>query len=131
MANPNLTEHVASYKIPTQQIGEGNTREIYDKTKAAAEAIRRGGGPQFLEIETCRYRGHVGPEDDREWNYRSNAELDAWIAKDEVKRLASEINDKTREAIESEVDAEIAAAIRFAESSPFPEDDEVFDHVFS
>ena len=131
MANPNILEHAAAYGVRAQRIDDGSTQEIYDKTKRVLEAIREGCGPQFLEIMTCRYRGHVGPEDDREWNYRPVSELDAWIAKDEVKRLALKIDDKTRQTVETEVDAEIAAAIQFAESSPFPKADEVFDHVFS
>ena len=96
MANPNILEHVGAYGVGAQRIDDGNTQEIYVKTKGALEAIRKGCGPQFLEIMTCRYRGHVGPEEDREWNYRPVSELDAWIAKDEVNRLASELDDECR-----------------------------------
>ena len=131
MANPNIPERANTYGVPAQRIDDGNTQEIYNKTVGAVAAIRNGLGPQFLEIMTYRYRSHVGPDEDREWNYRPDSELDSWIAKDEIKRLALEVDDKTRDAIEAEVDAEIAAAIEFAESSPFPGADEVFDHVFS
>ena len=36
-----------------------------------------------------------------------------------------------RQQIERAVDAEIAAAIEFAETSPFPEDAELFTDVFA
>ena len=131
MANPDIPQRAGAYGVTAQRINDGNTQEIYDKTTEAVSAIHNGLGPQFLEIMTYRYRGHVGPEEDREWNYRPDSELNAWIAKDEIKRLASKVDADAREAIETEVDAEIAAAIQFAENSPFPGDDEVFDHVFS
>ena len=32
--------------------------KVYDATRHALDRIRRGGGPQFIECETYRYRGH-------------------------------------------------------------------------
>ncbi len=90
----------------------------------------RGDGPHFLECLTYRWRDHVGPDEDRRQKYRPDAELDAWIARDEVARIGALLPAATKRQIERSVDAEIADAISFAEASEFPADEELFADVF-
>ena len=72
----------------------------------------------------------VDDAEDRVWRYRPDEELDAWIEKDQLARLAGMIDDLTRGEIEAEVEAEIAAAIVFAERSSFPGDEELLKDIF-
>lgn len=79
---------------------------------------------------TYRWRDHVGPEEDRRWKYRSDAELDEWIKRDEVARIGGMLGSDARRAIERAVDGEIAEAFAFAEKSAFPDPAELGTNVF-
>jgi TPP-dependent pyruvate/acetoin dehydrogenase alpha subunit len=129
MPEPNLCERAQSYRVPATQIEEGSTLAVYRAAKRAVAAIRSGQGPQFIEAHTYRWRDHVGPGEDRVYKYRPDAELDGWIARDQLKILAAQVADAERAQIESAVEAEIAEAITFAENSAFPADDELYTHV--
>lgn len=129
MPDTNLCERAESYRVPATEIEDGGTLAVYHAVKRAVSAIRRGQGPQFIEAHTYRWRDHVGPGEDRIYKYRSDAELDAWIARDQLKILGAQVSDIERAEIESSVESEIAAAIQFAENSPFPADNELYTHV--
>lgn len=130
MPEANFCERAESYRIPATRIESGETLEIHAAARRALADIRDGSGPRFIECLTCRWRDHVGPDEDRVWDYRPDAELDDWIARDEVRRMGERLPDAWRRKIEQEVEAEIAAAIDFAERSPFPADDELYTHVY-
>jgi hypothetical protein len=57
-AVPEVCKRIAAYNIPAEKIDGMDVLEVYNAAKQALERIRRGGGPQFLECETYRYRGH-------------------------------------------------------------------------
>jgi len=126
----NFCERARAYRIPARRVEDGDVEELHQATVEAAEQIRSGGGPRFLEVMTSRWAEHVGPGEDDHLNYRSRAELESWKAKDAVPRLAAKLDPALRARIERAIEAEIADAFAFAEASPFPADRELFDHVF-
>lgn len=107
--------------------GDGNDVEAVAAIAGEAANRARGGeGPQFIELETYRWREHCGPNFDDELNYRSIEEVVAGKqrcpvartrAKLTVEHLASEA---MLDAIEREITGEINEAFRFALSSPIP-----------
>jgi len=129
MKRANVCERAAVYGLPAVRVEDGDPEKALDVTAQAVASIRAGGGPQFIECMTYRWRDHVGPDEDRVIGYRSDEELDDWIARDQVAKFAAALPDDERSAIEAEVEAEVAAAIDFAEKSEFPADEEVFDYV--
>ncbi|MGH7035071.1 MAG: thiamine pyrophosphate-dependent dehydrogenase E1 component subunit alpha [Stellaceae bacterium] len=130
MPHPDPCERAAVFRIPNERIERGDTLLIREASERAAAAIRAGEGPRFIECTTYRWRDHVGPDEDRKWKYRPDAELDAWIRADEVARIGRMMDDRARAEIERAVDAEIADAFAFAEASPFPGGEELAVHVF-
>jgi TPP-dependent pyruvate/acetoin dehydrogenase alpha subunit len=130
MKEPNICERAWSYRIKARRIEDGDVLALRAATVEAAAEIRAGGGPRFFEAMTMRWAEHVGPGDDLHLGYRTKEELDAWRGRDQVKRLAGMLAPPARAEIERAVEAEIAAAIAFAEQSPFPADDELHAHVF-
>jgi TPP-dependent pyruvate/acetoin dehydrogenase alpha subunit len=54
-----------------------------------------------------------------------------WLANDQVEKLGGQIAPTRRVSIDAEIEAEIAAAISFAEESPFPTADALDTHVFA
>ncbi|MCH7550327.1 MAG: hypothetical protein IIA35_01280 [Proteobacteria bacterium] len=97
----------------------------------AAQAIRGGSGPRFIECKTYRWREHVGPGEDYDDGYRTRDELEAWQARDQVAATGAMLDDAERQAIDDEVEGLIAEAVDFADQSPWPEPEELYSHVFA
>lgn len=113
------------YGVPVQRIADGHdAAAIRDATAAAAERIRAGGGPEFLEILTCRYKEHVGPGEDFAAGYRNEADVRAWAERDPLNRDAALAAELT-----PEINDEIAEAMAFAEASPWPGREELLTDV--
>jgi len=130
MANFNIRARAELYGIPTSLVERGDSAKLFAQVQTDVAAIRAGSGPRFIEAMTYRWRDHVGPGEDRVHKYRPDKELDDWIAGDEMKRLGDQIPAAARDTIDREVEAELQASIDFAEQSPYPEDREIYDHVF-
>lgn len=131
MPKPNFCERAESYGIPARRIAAQDVTAMAEGIAADADAVRAGEGPHFVEIETYRWREHVGPNEDTQLGYRSAEELAAWKAKDPLARLAAALPVATVQAIADRVAAEIADALAFAEASPYPGEEEVLMHVYA
>ena len=105
--------------------------KLHERAGAAVAAVRRGEGPRFLECMTYRWRDHVGPGEDRVHKYRPDEELNAKIEGDNLKIVGDLLPADLRKSIEAGEEKRVADAIAFAEASTFPEDQEVYDHVFA
>lgn len=118
--------------------GDGNdVLEVFSKTQAAVAAIRRGKGPFFLEFSTYRWREHCGPHFDNHIGYRSEEEYQQWKERDpipifEQQLVAAELLKQEQiAALEESIQAEIEQAFEFAEQSPFPEPDQLAEHLMA
>ncbi len=131
LAGPGLLARSRAYGIEAEHVEDHEPIKLHERAGEAIAAVRRGEGPKFIECMTYRWRDHVGPGEDRVHGYRPDAELDMKIANDNLKIVAALLTDHVRKAIEAEEDKRVAEAIAFAEASQFPEDREVFDHVFA
>jgi TPP-dependent pyruvate/acetoin dehydrogenase alpha subunit len=116
--------------IEAERIDDGDVLRIEERVRAAAEALRAGSGPRFLECLTYRWKEHVGPNEDWQLGYRSRKEAEPWIKSDQVPRLAALLPGPVAERIRREVEAEIAEAFLFAEKSPVPPPEELHTDVF-
>lgn len=131
LAGYGLCDRFRAYGVPCEKEESGDFLKMHQVAGRGIADVRKGLGPRFIEIKTARWRDHVGPGEDRQYGYRSNEELDAVIAQDQVAHVAGMLADAERETIAGRIETEIAEAIAFAEESPFPADEEVFDHVFA
>lgn len=96
--------------------------EVRDRLKAAVDRAREGEGPTLVEILTYRYRGHSMSDPAK---YRTKEEVEDYKKRDAMSRLRAALDSsaKTRrdlEALEAEVEAEVAECVRFADESPEP-----------
>ena len=126
-----LCERVRTYGIEAKELADDDVFAIREAAGQAAQAIRGGEGPQFIECKTYRWREHVGPGEDYDDGYRTRDELDAWQAQDQVAATGAMLDDAERQAIDDEVESLIAEAVVFAEQSPWPEPEELYSHVFA
>jgi TPP-dependent pyruvate/acetoin dehydrogenase alpha subunit len=131
MAGYGLTERYRAYGIACDKDESGDFLKMHELAGRAIDELREGFGPRFIEIRTARWRDHVGPGEDRHYDYRCLETLDAVIKADQVAMVGSLLGDAARAEIAAEVEREIAEAIDHAEASPFPADEEIYDHVFA
>lgn len=128
---PNYCARMEAYGIPSRKIARNN---VLETVRIAGEMISRmrdrKTGPAFLEIETYRWREHVGPGEDWALGYRSREEAEPWIQGDEVERIGRLLVPDVRAAIDHTAEAEVEAAFRFAEEAEFPSDEELLTDVF-
>jgi len=118
--------------------GDGNDVEtVFRMTTDAANRIRNGEGPQFLEFSTYRHREHCGPNFDNDIGYRSEEEFLQWKDRDPIsiyeKKLLAEraITKAGIDDMQARITAEVAEAFAFAESSPFPAATDALANVYA
>ena len=129
MAEPNLCERAQAYRVSATSVRGGDIFDMHNAAGDAIAAIRAGDGPRFLEIETYRWRDHVGPGEDRHIGYRPDEELDAWREADQVARLAAQLDAETRAAIDREVEEELKRAFDAAAAADIPDVEVMYDNV--
>lgn len=132
-AAPDMATKALAYSMKPVQVNGMKVVEVYDATKAAIEAIHSGEGPQFLEVITYRYEGHSMGDPLR---YRTKDEVEKWRGDDPIGILERLIYDEKAatkeelEQIDDEVDQTIQEAVDFAEKSPFPALDSLFENIY-
>jgi len=131
MAGPGLRARSKAYGIEAELIEDHEPMKLHERAGVAIEAVRSGSGPRFLECMTYRWRDHVGPGEDRIHKYRPDEELDAKIEGDNLRIVGDLLSPDLCQSIEAAEEKRVADAIAFAEASTFPEDQEIYDHVFS
>lgn len=124
-------DFVRGYGITTETIPDNDILKIFERVSDAANQIRSTrSGPWFFECFAYRWKEHVGPADDWNLNYRTKEEARPWIENDQVKRLKALLVSDISGKIESSVEAEIAAAFKFAEESPVPQKADLYQDIF-
>jgi TPP-dependent pyruvate/acetoin dehydrogenase alpha subunit len=127
---PAICERARAQGLPAERLNGNDLLGLCRRAGDVIAHIRAGEGPWFLEVLTYRWKEHVGPNEDYHLGYRMDEEGEPWIATDPVRQLAAAVDPDTRARLEAQVEAEIAAAFAFAEDSPFPEPEELFEDVF-
>jgi pyruvate dehydrogenase E1 component alpha subunit len=127
-----LYKKACVFNMPALQIDGNDVVEVRDAVREVAARARSGGGPQFIEAVTYRYRGHSMGDPQR---YRTKAEVEAAKGSDPIMRcqqrmlsrgLATEADLKQ---IVSQIEVELDEAVRFAETSPLPEPRDLYADV--
>ncbi len=128
---PDIASKARAHGMPAERIKGNDLLDIHQHALRAVTCLRQhDAGPRFLECETYRWREHVGPNDDFHLGYRDAGERRPWVENDQVAMLAARLDPAARAQIEAEIEGEIAVAFAYAEASPFPDDAELFTHVY-
>ena len=118
-AETNLAVRAAGYEMPAWTVDGMDVNAVEEAARRAVTAIRAGGGPCFLEIQTYRFRAHsmYDPE-----LYRSKDEVERWKQRDPIVTLSAALkdagilDDAAFERMDAEVIAEVDDAVAFAEA---------------
>ena len=119
----------AAFDMPSKSVDGMSPESVHEALTEAAEFVRSGKGPFYLEIKTYRYKGHSVSDPAK---YRTKEELQEYKDQDPVKLTELKIlNDKiaTEEeikVIKEKIKIEIDEAIKFAEESPLPDPSELY-----
>ena len=118
--------------------GDGNdVLSVHALTGEAVLRARAGGGPTLLEFDTYRWREHCGPNYDNDIGYRTEEEFLHWRRQCPLERLRQRgLTEKLfleaeLESWGDEIRAEFAAAVRFAQQSPFPAPEMLLQQVYA
>jgi pyruvate dehydrogenase E1 component alpha subunit len=99
----------------------------------AIERVREDRRPVLVEAVTYRFRGHSMADPEQ---YRSKEEVAEWRARDPIPAFAElliaegVIDESDRERMDSDALARVDAAVEFADASPFPAPDSLYDDVY-
>ncbi|KJY39007.1 pyruvate dehydrogenase [Streptomyces katrae] len=121
-AQTNLAMRAASYGMPAWTVDGMDVLAVEAAARRAAESVRAGGGPHFLEARTYRFRAHSMYDPDR---YRNKDEIAQWKTRDPldglegILRTAGAVDDGVIKRLEEDVTTEIDTAVRAAEAAPY------------
>jgi len=132
-----ILERGRAFGVPSESVDGQDVRAVYAAATRLVELARRGQGPSFLLCNTYRYTGHHVGDINREY-YRSKQEEQEWKTRRDPILLFAEwlVGEKIADAealrkIETEIEAEMRAAVEFAVAAPYPEKSEVDQDIYA
>jgi len=128
-----LYQRGSAYGIPRRDV---NGMDIFAVREALGEAIdraRREKRPSLIEAETYRYRGHSMSDPGK---YRTKEEVEKMMEFDPILSFGRTITLEHKLAgtdlasVDEDVLAQVAEAVRFAEQSPTPSPESLYEDVY-
>jgi TPP-dependent pyruvate/acetoin dehydrogenase alpha subunit len=126
-----ITARAEAFGIPAASHDGMDPDVVFDATAAAVARARDGGGPSFLEFICYRFEGHHTFELKAGLRYRDADEVARWRARDPMELAGGRIPAARRREIDEQVEADVAAAVRFALDSPKPEPGQALDYLYA
>ncbi len=121
-SDPQIVHRPAAYGISAERVDGMDVVAVERAVRYAAEAVREGGGPRFLELMTYRFRAHSMYDAEL---YRDKDEVRRWKERDPIDaferrlRKLGWLDDAILATLDREANAEVEDAVRFAEESPW------------
>lgn len=122
-----------AYDMPSEPVDAMHVEEVHNAVARAAERARAGEGPTFLEFKTYRYKGHSMSDPAK---YRTKEEVEGYRQRDTIENVRATILERqfaTEDelaAIDERIKAAVAESVEFAEKSPFPPAEELYQDVY-
>ena len=123
-----------SYEMPCAPVDGMDPVVVAESVKEAVDRARKGDGPTFLEMKTYRYKGHSMSDAQK---YRTKDEVAEYQKIDPITKVLDMIKknkwatDQEIQAIQDDVKATVKEAVDYAESSPFPSNDSLYENVYA
>jgi pyruvate dehydrogenase E1 component alpha subunit len=133
-AEPDLYRRACAYRMASERVDGNDLLAVRDAARRAVERARTESQPTLLEAVSFRMRGHSVVDPAR---YRSKEEVERGRAQDPVvafrARLltAGVLGEAEAAALQAEVEKEVQQAVDFADASPDPTVEELFDDVYA
>ncbi len=118
-SQPDLCVKASSYGMPAVRVDGMDVVATYESTQAAAELVRDGGGPMFVEYRTYRFRAHSMFDAEL---YRGKDEIERWKTRGPIHTFTARLKaqglllEEEFLSIEAAAQAEVEDAVAFAEA---------------
>ena len=128
-----LSKKSEGFGVPGTRCDGMDVLDVHAVVSEAVEKARKHREPQLIEAVTYRYRGHsmADPEE-----YRTKEEVEEWRRRDPIESFSARVVEEdvlSREDVErldqEAVDA-VDESVRFADDSPFPALDSLYDDIY-
>src|SRR4051812_38707967 len=129
-----IVERAEGYDMQKIVADGMNFREVRDKLTEAVDAIRKDPHPAFVEIRTYRYRGHSMSDPA---SYRTKEQLEKYRMDDPITRLRAQLTREGKltneqfDAMDKKAKATALASVKFAEESPEPPLEELYNYTYA
>jgi pyruvate dehydrogenase E1 component alpha subunit len=131
-ASRDLSQNASPWGIPGVQVDGMDVMAVKEAADVAVAHCRAGKGPYLLEVKTYRYRGHSmsdpGKYRTREEVQKMRSERDC-IEAARAALIGMGMEEESFKAIDTEVKARVQDAADFAQSSPEPDESELWTDV--
>jgi pyruvate dehydrogenase E1 component alpha subunit len=131
---PDVYRKADGYGMAAEQVDGNDVLAVHEVIGRAAARARSGEGPTLVEAVTYRHRGHSMADPDVQ---RDRNEISDWKKRDPIHRFANEVllkrgvcSPQDLEEISAEVEARTEKAVEFAENSPEPALDTLYQHIY-
>ena len=130
-----IADRAIGYGIPGHVVDGCDVIAVHAMVKQAVERARAGEGPALIEAKTYRWGGHFQGDPE---GYRSREEVEEARREHDPIRLCFDrleaqgvLTAEQAKAIDTEVRGLVEAAVGFAETSPEPEPELLFQDVYA
>src|ERR1700724_855692 len=129
-----IVDRAEGYDIPGEIVDGMNFREVRDKVAEMVDSIRKEPHPAFLEVRTYRYRGHSMSDPA---SYRTKQELEKYRLDDPITRLRAQLTREEKltheqfDKIDKQAKETALASVKFAEKSPEPSLEKLYDYTYA
>lgn len=114
-AGGGIASRAEAYGIPSEVVDGNDVLAVRAAALAAVERARAGEGPTLLELLTYRHHGHSRSDPGR---YRPPEEVQEWMTRDPLPRLAIALDEETAAGLTARADSEMEAALDAARARP-------------
>ena len=131
-----ISIRAAAYNMPGITVDGNDVLTVYEASGKAIQRARAGEGPTLVECKTYRWRGHHEGDPNQGKRYRTMEEVQEWMKKCPIKRFEEKlVSEKilTRPKIKKiweDVQKEIDDSVDFANQSPFPQAQDLYEDVY-
>lgn len=129
-----IAQKARSYAITAEAVDGMDVLAVEAATQRATQVLRTGTGPYFLECRTYRFRAHSMFDAEL---YRDKAEVETWRPRCPIVTFSQRLrdwgllDDLALADLERQVDAEVDAAVAFAEAGTWEPVDDLTRFVYS
>ncbi len=134
-ASPTVAQKALAFGMFGVQVDGNDVFAVYRAVSEALHRARTGPEPTLIEALTYRVTDHTTSDDAR--RYRPEDELESWLQRDPIERLARYMRtagliDEAGEAeVRSDADRQVAEAVTAFEAVPPADPREIFAHVYA
>ena len=133
-AQTDLSKKAEGYGIPGTRVDGMDVLAVREWVAEGIRQAREESRPTLLEAFTYRYRGHSAADPEV---YRKREEVEEWQQKDPIETFARRcieagvLGEREVQQVRDKANEEVEAAVEFAESSPEPPLDTMYEGLYT